>query len=143
MNRPPVAVLCHTYTANNSQVPTSAAVALIYPQNRVVQATIGFDLEYHNSLEIWGKGFRYSMERSFTMPTDQQVTVNSWEKNHASHHTFPATNHFTRMLKAISRYTPKHSQTINQAVVNRSVILDAMIRSTHTHKLQLIHYPRL
>lgn len=59
-----------------NKVPVNASVSMNFEKGRVLLAHIGFDLEYQNNFEIWGKNSYFKISRAFSTPADFNASIN-------------------------------------------------------------------
>ncbi len=139
----PKSVVCLASNLSTNSLPTQAAVILNFGLNQIVQATFGFDLEYRNHLEIWGKDFHYLIDRAFSIPKDYKNMIYYKSHDQVKILGVPPADHFRNMFHAFSQIPKSSYRQYNQAFLDRALILDAMIASSKTGRHKIITYQNL
>ncbi len=140
--RPAIRAYCESYIPPGSDVPTSASVMLHYGANRVLQGHFGFELEYKNSLELWGMGFSYSLARAFTTPPDLALKISAKEKDTAREIPVPPCDQFGKMLGEYVRIfnSPKKGMPKNRLFLEQAIQLEALAESARKKRIVNISY---
>jgi len=111
-------------------VSKSAAITIEYKSGQILQAIIGFQLEYQNSLELWGDGFYYSLNRSFTIPTDLINTINYKTHDQIEMLKVDPDDSFLQMLEEYSRKVEEGDfSDNNKKFLDRAIVLETINKS--------------
>ncbi len=128
-----------SYTAKRA--PIIATISISYGMNKMRLVIIGFGLNYHNHLELWGSSISISLTRAFTLPPNESNTISVNQRNSSKTITVPPADAFAQMFTRYATIIQRgQNATVHRQLFERSCILEAITTSAATGKSQHITY---
>lgn len=129
-----IKIYCSAYKGRND-VPISAETTIHFGDNKVLQGSIGFTLEYRNHLELWGQTFHFSLDRAFSIPPDFKNTIHYKSKDQNKLLSVRACDAFSEMFTHYNNIIDNKSHgEYNKMILEQAIGLDTMNRSALTGK---------
>ncbi|MSU54995.1 MAG: Gfo/Idh/MocA family oxidoreductase [Candidatus Taylorbacteria bacterium] len=139
-NSRPKKVYCSVSINKQSGIPMLAAVTIDFGESKTLQGDIGFDLEYRNNLDLWGSGFYLSLDRAFTAPKDYTNNILYRSRNIAKDIPVESSDSFLEMFNHYAKIKPESYLQYNKAFLDQAIILDAIIKSSKSGRVETINY---
>lgn len=135
-----IKLYCSAYKGKYD-VPISAEIIIYFGDNKILQGSIGFTLEYRNHLELWGQTFHFSLDRAFSIPPDFKNTIHYKIKDQKRLLPVDACDAFSEMLTHYNNIIDNKSYgDYNRMFLEQAIGLDTMNRSVLTGKPRDIFY---
>lgn len=129
-----------SFVHNVHDVPVTASITFQFGKAETLQASIGFNLEYRNHLELWGGEYHFSLDRAFTMPPDLRNTISIKHKDRTRTIIVEATDPFYEMFTFFSTLKESGYGAYNQRLLHRLIMLDAIQKSGKSGRVHHMTY---
>lgn len=128
-------------SSDRAGLPLRASITMEYPNGQYLEGIVGFGLEYQNFISLWGPKAYVYFNRPFTLPPTEPNDIHLHVHNKESVIHIPPASAFARMMTAYLRTLRRQTyHTLNRKWYHRSVVLDAIVRSSKNGRTQIIRY---
>jgi dTDP-3,4-didehydro-2,6-dideoxy-alpha-D-glucose 3-reductase len=122
------------------KLPISASVMIHYGGNNILQAHLGFQLEYKNQLDLWGHGFNISLDRAFTIPPNLANTIRYKARDELKMVAVEQCDHFQKMFEHFRQLFYDNDLACNKRFIEQAIQLDAMANSAQGRRIITVDY---
>jgi len=98
----PRGVFCNLTIDEEKQVDTKATLLMDFEGNRQSQSSVGYDLQYQSTYNLWGSNGFLSLTRAYNIPPDMQARLNIKNSNKDEEILIEPVNHFQLMVESFS-----------------------------------------
>ena len=134
----PISVLCKMNIDQKSQVDIQTSLFLEFPNSKITHISVGYDLSYLGTYEIWSQNASIKLWRAFNIPPNENAKITITKKMQTKNIEIPAANHFKIMIQAFSSEILNIKKTDfdwEKDIINQAKILEAARKSFQLNKI--------
>jgi predicted dehydrogenase len=98
----PLSVLCKMNIDNSSNVDVQSSLFLEFPNSKIAHISIGYDLSYLGTYEIWAQNASIKLWRAYNIPPDHKAKISITKNMETTNIEIPPSNHFLTMIESFS-----------------------------------------
>ncbi len=98
----PLSVLCKMNIDHDSNVDIQSSLFLEFPDSKIGHISVGYDLSYLGTYEIWAQNASIKLWRAYNIPPDQKAKISITKNMKTINMKIPISNHFLTMINSFS-----------------------------------------
>jgi dTDP-3,4-didehydro-2,6-dideoxy-alpha-D-glucose 3-reductase len=98
----PRGVFCNLTMDKETQVDTKATLLMDFDDNIQSQSSVGYDLQYQSTYNLWGSDGFLSLTRAYNIPPDMSAKLNIKNSSGEEEILIEPVNHFKLMIESFS-----------------------------------------
>lgn len=98
----PLSVLCKMNIDHDSNVDIQSSLFLEFPDSKIGHISVGYDLSYLGTYEIWAQNASIKLWRAYNIPPDQKAKISITKNMETINMKIPISNHFLTMIESFS-----------------------------------------
>ena len=124
----PIGVFCNLVIDKEKQVDTKATLLMDFDKGIQSQSSVGYDLQYQSTYNLWGSNGFLSLTRAYNIPPDMQAKLNIKNSNKDEEILIEPVNHFQLMVESFSNEINKSNSdkfNFEEDLLNQARVMEA------------------
>jgi predicted dehydrogenase len=124
----PRGVFCNLIIDEKTKVDTKATLLMDFDDGRQSQSTVGYDLEYQSTYNLWGSDGFLNLTRAYNIPPDMQARINIKNSNMDEEILVEPVNHFQLMIESFCEEIIKSNSckyNFEEELLNQAKVMEA------------------
>jgi len=124
----PRGVFCNLTMDKETQVDTKATLLMDFADGRQSQSTVGYDLQYQSTYNLWGSDGFLNLTRAYNIPPDMQARLNIKNSSMDEEILIEPVNHFKLMVESFCNEIIKSNSckyNFEEDLLNQAKVMEA------------------